>query len=350
MTRALLALAALAPLAAETAPDAVTVLAQRLAPPARFAEHRPQFTVAQETFAFKGGSESIAFWVIRDAGKVVGVVHPGMNQLDMTTFRPGRAPEQPAFKDYYSWGTLLGTRITTAAWYGGMSASGKVEQSWSAGGAMLTFTTVQTWSAAPNGTSRYEMTLSVDPVHGYRWDIATDLRVREPNKHKDGKLEVPEFLNWQARVREMGQWNGKRWPLAWMLDRKVFLNHEDKLVGFYLNPLAIDRSKYKRSMVREGGFVANLPDAEGWGIALVHLEKAPYANNNATCNMWSDSHNYLKLPEQPDAEGFHSVRARWRFQALVPEEVTDILARTTMDELGRSEFPSRLGEDAAPVK
>jgi len=338
----LLATAALS--AADSAPDAIAALAERLAPPKRFVAHTPAFTVAKETFAFTAGDEKqIDFWVIRDGGAVVGVVHPGMNQLDLTTFRPGQAPTTPPFKDFYSWGTLLGTRITTAAWYGGMSASGKVAMTWSAGGSTLTLTTVQTWAEGPKGESRYEMVLSVDPVHGYRWDITTDFAVAEPIRRGDGTLENPEFFNWQVKVVEMGQRHNQRWPVAWVCDRKIFLNQDDKLVGIFLNPVAIDRSPIKRSQVREGGFVANLPDADGWGVALAHLEKQPYATKNATCNMWSDSHNFLKLPDTPDAQGRYAMHARWRFQALTPEEVTDIIARTTMDEMGRQEFPSRLG-------
>lgn len=331
--------------AADAAPDAITALDASLAPPERFASHVPQFSVAKETFTFREGDQKqIEFWVIRDAGNVVGVVHPGMNQLDMATFRPDRTQPKPAFQSFYSWGRLLGTRITTAVWYPDQSTSGTTELQWSGGGTTLTLNTVQTWNAAPKGDSRYTMTLSLDPRHGYRWDITTGMAVTEPLKNRDGKAIIPVFLNWQVKVVEMGQYQDrKHWPLAWVCDRKVFLNSEDKLVGMYLNPLAIDRSPLKRTTVRKGGFVAKLPDADGWGVALVHLEKQPFATGNATCNMWADSHNMLRLPDQPDGDGRFAVHARWRFLALPPEEVADIVARTAMNDMGRKEFPTRIG-------
>ena len=346
MRRALLLCSILSAIwANENAADAITTLDLSLAPAARFASHKPQFSVAKETIVFtEGDQKQVDFWVIRDAGLVVGVVHPGMNQLDMATFRPDQTQAKPAFQSFYSWGRLLGTRITTAAWYPDQSTSGTTELSWSAGGTTLTLNTVQRWSTAPNGESRFAMTLSVDPIHGYHWDIVTDMTVAEPLKNKEGKAIVPVFLNWQVKVVEMGQYQDrKRWPLAWVCDRKVFLNSDDKLVGMYMNPLAIDRSPLKRTTVREGGFVAKLPDADGWGVALVHLEKQPFTTNNATCNMWADSHNMLKFPDQPNADGRFSVRGRWRFLALPPEEVTDIVARTTMNDMGRKEFPARIG-------
>ncbi len=337
----LLAVSAVISAAAAVEPDAVAVLAGKVQAADRFAGRTAAFTVADETFTIGGKPQTFA--VIRDQGKLVGIVHPGMHQLDMATFRPDRTATDPAFGPYYSWGTLLGTRITTAAWYGGMSASGTVASTWTVGGRTLTLTTTQTWAGpSPLGSSRYVMTLSLDPRRGYVWDIATDLSVRGPLRGKDGTLEDPEFLNWQVKTYEMGQFEGRRLPLAWHCDRTIFLNKDDKLVGFFLNPPGIDRSRFKRSEVREGGFVASLPDADGWGIALVHAEKAPFSRNNATCNMWSDSHNLLRLPKEPAADGTFAVRARWRFLALVPEEVADVIARTEMDDLGRSQYPSRL--------
>ena len=62
-----------------------------------------------------------------------------------------------------------------------------------------------------------------------------------------------------------------RWPAAWTHERTLFQRTDGKFVGFYNNPDAVDRSRFKRSEVMEGGFVAMGPDAEGWGVARLHV-------------------------------------------------------------------------------
>ena len=50
--------------------------------------------------------------------------------------------------------------------------------------------------------------------------------------------------------------------------------------------------------------------------------------------MWADSHNMIRLPEKPDAEGIYRATAKWCFCAVPPEAVKEILATVEMDTLG----------------
>lgn len=307
--------------------------------PARFAQHVPDFSATRETYTFdaKGKSETAEFWAIKDGGRYLAMLHVGMKQLDMITFDPTATLAKPPFRASYSWETLLGVRITAAAWYPEMAASGETAVAFRGGGKSLTLSTTQTWEGARRGSSTYRMVLTCDPVLGYVWDCVTDLAMDRPFPDKKGALVNPEFFNWQVKVTRMGQRHDQPWPTAWDHERTVFTRTDGRLVGFYMNPEANDRNPHKRTEVSEGGFVAKLPGPTGWGVALVHEEKGGASVANATCNMWADQHNYLKLPAVAGPDGFHRVKARWRFLALPPEVVQDLLKRVEMDNTGHHE-------------
>lgn len=318
------------------AQDEAVKLVQQVKPPARFASHTPRFSHGKETFVFTpGGKEQKQdFLVIKDGDKYVAVLHEGMAQLDMITFDPTKAPSKPPFQEYYSWGKLLGTRITTTPWYGGMSVCEEgVKYEFTGGGKTLTLTTTARWTKDRKAEAKYVLTLRCDPVLGYVWDIDSALSTSKGVNDK-GQPDVIEFVNWQVKVTEMGQRNNQRWPVKWDHERTVFLNGQDKLVGFYINPEANDRSKFKRTEVKNGGYVAKLPGPEGWGTMFVHVDKAPFGCPNATCNMWADQHNSLRLPEKPDSDGMFRAKAKWRLQAIPPEAVQEILKKVEMDNLG----------------
>lgn len=336
----LLALGWLAPLT--LADDEAASLVSRCNAPARFADHVAAFTVARETFDFAQGQEKrITFWVIRDGGRPVAALHPGMAQLDMISFDPTRTPEAgkaPPFADFYSWGTLLGSRINVAAWYPDMGPGGEVKLSIAAeeDGKTVRLTTSQNWPQPLDGSATCAMNLRCDPVLGYVWTITTTLGFRHPKARDNGEFIRPEIFNWQVRVTNWGRRHNQRWPAAWDHERTVFALGGDKYVGFYMNPDANDRNKYENATVPDGGFVAKLPGPTGWGIALCHFDKGPATTSNATCNMWADQHNYLKLPTRPDDRGIYKADARWRWQALPPEVVDHILDRVEMDHTGFS--------------
>ncbi len=324
------------PLRADTLSDRLALLSNH-----PYAAREALFTVAKETFPFANDGKSQEFWCIKDGGKYIATLHEGMAQLDMITFEPGKGVDTPPFQPYYSWGTLLGTRILTTAWVGDMRPTGRVEYSFSEGGETLTLKTVQTWPDR-KGSCRYEMTLRIDPVVGYVWDCHTEFDTDKPPMRKvkrDGaEVEEPdrvEFFNWQVRVTGWTKrHNNPRWPASWTHERTVFQRKDGAFVGFYNNPDAVDRSRFKRTDVMEGGFVAMGPDADGRAIALAHLKKGPYAINNNTCNMWADSHNYLVFPARPDADGLYRVAADWRFLEIPANVFSGILEKTEMDNMG----------------
>ncbi len=305
--------------------------------PARYLTHVAAFSAQQESFEFtaNGKTETRRFWTIKDGTHYVAVVEESMCQLDMITFSPTQAPDKPPFApDEYTWESLLGTRITTTPWYGDMRPTGDTREfGFGGGGRTLTLTVKESWTKTRRAESSCVMVLRVDPVLGYVWDIATALATSVGTDAK-GQPDRIEFFNWQVKVTRLGRRNDRPWPVAWTHERTVFHRSDDKLVGFYMNPDANGRGKYRRTEVKDGGYVAMLPDEDGWGVALVHREKSAASCGNATCDMWADSHNYLALPARPDADGVFRLAAKWRFQALPPEAVAEILRWVEMDELG----------------
>lgn len=322
--------------------DTLKTMAEATRAPARFASHTPAFSVAKESFRFAQDGKEQAFWCIKDGGRYVAVIHEGQSQLDMITFDPTKTVEKPAFQSYYSWGTLLGTRILVSGWIGEWRPTGKLVLDFSTTGETLLLKTEQSWPDR-KGSCRYTMLLRLDPVAGYVWDIHTEYDTDRPGTRKvkrDGKeveeFDRPQFFNWQVRVTGWTKrHNNPRWPAAWTHERTLFQRMDGKFVGFYNNPDAVDRSRFKRSEVMEGGFVAMGPDAEGWGVALSHLKKNGFSTPNATCNMWADSHNLLKFKDTPDADGLYRVVADWRFQAVPPEVLATVMEQTEMDNMGR---------------
>lgn len=310
--------------------------------PGRYAALTPSFSVAKETFLFTHDNTSQTFWCVKDGSRYIAVLHEGMAQLDMITFDPAQAAERPAFQSFYSWGTLLGTRILVSAWVGEMRPTGKVTYAFTGGGSTLTLNTEQVWSGR-KGSCRYELKLRLDPVTGYVWDMRTVYDTDQPvvrtvrrDNHDVVELERPQFFNWQVRVTKWAPRHGNpRWPAAWTHERTIFQRLDGRFVGFYNNAEAVDRSRFRRTEVMEGGFVAKGPDSNGWGVALCHLKKTGYSTPNATCNMWADSHNLLKFKKQPDADGLYRVSAEWRFQAVPPEVLQAVLKDTEMDTTGR---------------
>lgn len=339
--KSLLALPALLLLASPAFADTLSDLVAASNLPPRHAAHKPAFSAAKESFTFESDGKPQEFWTIKDGDRYVAILQEGAAQLDMITFDPEKTVEKPPFKAYYSWGTLLGTRILATAWVGDMRPTGKVEYKFSEGGETLVLDTVQTW-ADRKGSCRYRMTLRVDPVLGYVWDCHTEFDTDKPPMRKakrDGaEVEVPdrvEYFNWQVRVTGWTKRNGNpRWPASWTHERTVFQRKDGAFVGFWNNPDAVDRSRFKRTDVMEGGFVAMGPDADGRAIALAHLKKGPYAINNNTCNMWADSHNYLVFPDKPNADGLYYAEADWRFLEIPAETFSAILAKTEMDNMG----------------
>ncbi len=317
--------------------DEIDAIVARIKAPARYADHHAKFSAAKETFVLKDNAKTVEkeFWTIKDGDKYVAVYDAPSTQLDMITFDPTRTVEKPPFKDYYSWGTLLGTRITTNPWFMDMRATGdSLRHEFTGGGETLSLTVTQTWNSKTHGEAVYAMVLRCDPVLGYVWDATTTFSTDKGLDDK-GQTEKVEMFNWQVGVTGWTQLHDQRWPNAWTHERTVFLRDDSKIVGFWMNPESNDRSKFKKVMVKEGGYVAQLPDKEGRGIALVHVEKGKAAWRNNTCNMWADSHNYLQMPAMPDAKGMYRVQAKWRFLQLPKEVVSDIMSRIDeMDDLG----------------
>lgn len=310
--------------------------------PVRYAGHMPVFSAQQESFDFTADGKTAArqFWTIKDGPNYVAIVDEGICQLDMIAFDPARTTAKPPFApDGYTWESLLGTRITTTPWYGDMRPTGDARQfGFMGGGTSLALTVKETWTKVRKAESSCVMVLRADPVLGYVWDIDTTLSTSVGTDAK-GQPDRIEFFNWQVKVTRMGRLHDQAWPVAWTHERTVFHRDDDTLVGFYMNPEANERGQYRRTRVKDGGYVAMLPDATGWGVALVHREKGSGSCGNATCNMWADSHNYLELPAQPDRDGRFRVAAKWRFQALPPEAVAGILKRVEMDATGCAASP-----------
>jgi len=308
-----------------------------------FADERPAFTVATQTFpqATADGEITREYHIIRDRGRAVAILDERACQLDWITARPDQAREEVVLPRVYSWVSLLGCRISTVAWIDGQGPSGEQRaHRFDDGGETLTLTVSESWTEKRVGESVYTFTLRLDPVLGYVWDLSTTIAVDTLPTRKDKVHRDVELLNIQpGRIADP-------WPDRWRYDRTVFSRASGEgFIGFVNNLVAADRSDNgNRLAMRPGALTAFLSDADGWGVALVRSEEANVEHApNSTCNVWLDQHNKVRFPETPDADGRHRISTTWRWVGLPPPLTERITAQTELIGFNERAVMLRLG-------
>lgn len=331
---ALVLVAGLAPTTA--AGEEIDALVRKLDVPARFEEHRPNFSVHERTFTFQGlkGPYEWGLWLIRDGRRCVAI-YSKRPQIDLITHDPAKAPRKLDMPVRYHNSTWLGTRVTTIPWVDKGAVTGDEHGfHFSDGGETITLTEWQKWDGdnkyGRKGRSVHTFTLRCDRVLGYVVDIDCKLEI-DALPTKGGKAARGcEFTNMMAGgMVDM-------WPGRWKYDRTVFSRAdlpEGRYFGWWNNPAAADLSDNNRSkmVVRPGGLVAFLPD-RGWGPAL--SRQGDYTFRLATCNVWQDQHNHVDFPDEPDPDGVYRMNPRFRLCFLPPKVTAHVLERTKINDFG----------------
>lgn len=336
-TRGRMAVAALAMLASwsAAAADEVADLIARVKPPARFADHRPEFSVAQEDRVFLNadGGHREPLWVIRDGQRLVALYSPTLGHLELFTHDPAQGQAKLNVGPRYHLPRLIGTRVSTRIWLAPLET---FEYNFGGSGRALKLVETNRWQPSGrqalgvNVESNYTLTLRLDPVCGYTIDMDCRLLMDKIPNGKDGKpLASAEWCNLLAgHVSDV-------WPGRARYDKTVFSQlglPVGRYRGWWNNLAASDHSDddATKMRVREDGFVAFLADKDGWGPALVCI--SPHEHSLATGNVWQDQRNILAMPAEADLDGKYRMSTRFRLVFLPPEVTAEVLKNTAVDD------------------
>jgi len=331
--------AALALVAASVAPvladDEVDELVKQLEPPARFADHVPNFSVKQQEFTFASprGPVKRTWSVIMDGDRHVALYRP--HHLFVISHDPTKAPKKLVMPIRHNMVTQHAVYVTTSLWW---DSCERDKAEFSGGVRTLAITYVQEWT--PRGKHKCTAksvrvhTLRCDPVFGYVVDIdcrlATD---KVPSDRRGKKRESLEFVNFYVSGLS------NPWPGRWRYDHTVYCPAagdkfgKHRYAGWVNNCVAADRSDGgRRVLARSSGFVAFLADKEGWSPALTRT--GDYTFELRTCNVWQDQHNLVHFPKKPDDDGLYRVNPKFRLVYLPPEITAHVLKKMTLEDFG----------------
>jgi len=331
-----MAVAALAMLVSwPAAADEVADLVARVKPPARFADYKPEFSVAQEDRVFlnAAGGHKEMLWVIRDGQRIVALYSPTLGHVELFTHDPAQGQAKLNVGPRYHQPRLIGTRVTTRIWLAPMET---FEYEFGGNERALKLVETNRWQASGrqglgvNVDSNYTLTLRLDPVCGYTIDMDCRLLMEKIPKGKDGKpLASAEWCNLLAgHVSDV-------WPGRARYDKTVFSQlglPAGRYWGWWNNLAASDHSDDDAAKMRgrEDGFVAFLADKDGWGPALVCI--GPHEHSLATGNAWQDQRNILAMPAEADLDGKYRMSTRFRLVFLPPEVTAEVLRNTAVND------------------
>ena len=306
--------------------DEVSDWLKTSSPPVRFSTHSPHFKVNDQEFTFvtpQGDSVKQTLKVVMDGTKYVGVYRTD-GAFDMLTFNPEKTPEKLPIPQRYGWASLMGSRVQLIPWVYGWSPDGDVRHSeWNvaADGSKVTLREYQEWHKKDGqSTSDHVSTLSCDPTTGYVWSIESAFSTN--TKKKD-----VELLNIDpGRLATV-------WPERWNFDYLVWSEDGTQKLKGRANNAASGQREFggARFNVRDGGFIAFLPDREGWGLSISREGDGQAKFSQLTCNVWLDQHNVAVLPDLSDPAGLRAIKVRFRIANLPPEAVQAILKASDLN-------------------
>ncbi len=303
-------------------------LLEQMEPPARFADHIPQFSVAERKFTFqsKDGEWNWKFYVIKDGERYVGVMpttgfHGGT--IYMLTFNPSAAPAELNMpKERWHIDTAIGYANRTDQFIpdrnGSKEWNMKDTSEWIVAGDGSTLTLVRhfkgkhefkKWEHRTNGEIEVDHTgtfvLSCDPVLGYvltsTWD--TGLTPGAPTGQYTS-LMPPGLSN--------------PWPWAGVCQRVALCPRgSDGYEGWALNGTAVDRAGGD-DWIRNGGFGVFLDQDSGWSCTMT---VAGGDAKLAICNVHADLDYIVQWPKDidPDENGLLRHKVVIRMLAMPPE-------------------------------
>jgi len=301
---------------------------------ARFKDYHADFHSEKRRFDFigKDGPFHDSIWVIMDGKKYVALYFAqDKPYLDVFAANPETAPITLDMPVRHHNSTLLGTRLSTSAWYDKWELSGDEHfRGFSGSGDSLTLTETQEWKM--DGTyqreavSSHRFTFKVDPFLGYVVDIKCML------KTNDSSQQQIELMNFMPRDVV------NPWPNEQRYTYTVFSTVADSNYTTYTNNLLAgnlaDETKTdwgKGFEVNNGGFTGMVGQGQyspllfRWGnVRFVHR----------TCDAWLDLHQNILLPK-PDEKGGYEVQANYLFTYVPPVVSSYILAKKKQMEFNR---------------
>jgi hypothetical protein len=302
--------------------------------PHRFVKHVPRFRLIKKPVVIdthiqkEGEPREVEGHFFMDGDRHVAMWTRETDRIDLMTWNPLYAVTNLALPARYHFARLFGPSASTTPWVFGAGDEHSVE--FSPGGETITMKISRTWTKEMQGEVSGSFTLRLDPHLGYVVEADYSYRV---NKKRDRRFEYMNVMF----VNIADPWPGSsRWD-------RTFYSPMGKpgYVAWANNWVAGERSDGSGIQVRRDGIVGLVDEGGGWGIFIVRDGDGPFCNS--TCNVWLDQHNQLTPPQEPDADGFYTMRWTTRVGYLPPELTQHVNTNTTMLFEGQTAVMPRLG-------
>ena len=300
-----------------------------------FRNYKADFKAEKQKFEFNGpkGKYYDSIWVILDGRKYVSLYfEQDKPYLDVFASTPETAPLELTMPVRHHNVTLLGTRLTTSAWYDKWAISGDFHNvEFSDGGEELTIIESQRWLPEGKyrriGESVYKMTFKVHPYLGYVVEMDCSLVTDDSLKNS------VEFINFMP-PDVVNPWPGEsRFPYT-IYSSANATGYEGFANNLYAGNLSDEmKTKWGKGFeVRDGGLIA-MVQKDKWSPAL--FRKGDLRFVQRTCDAWLDQHNHILLPKRNE-DGFFRMNPKFLF-AHLPSEISNYL----IDQVHLNDFDQR---------
>ena len=319
-------IAGLLPLAAA---DEFDQLLAEVDPPARFADHQPQFAVeeTERSFQFSDGEQTWRFWVITDGDRVIGYMpqtgfHGGW--LYLLTHDPAQAPSELVLpSERFHIDTAPGISFRTDHFLPG--------KNWNQGDQ-------SSWTVSDDGSCLTLERSFAGTLQGNKWELNTSKNPLTVDHHGTFVLSCHPQLGyvieatWDTAVdkpKDLGQYvslyppdMSNPWVTEGIHERVMTCPTGGGYLGHANNHAAIDKSDNDKGRwdLRDGGFTAYLDEDGGWSWAMT---LAGASARLGVCNVHADQDLHVRWPSDLAAgdDGLyrHQIQAR---QLRMPPEMT----------------------------
>jgi hypothetical protein len=324
--------------------DEVDALEKRIKPKARFAGYRPRWRVEARTFTFKHYQRTETrddLRVVLDGDKVVALARSGDILLIARTPETAKTRiDMPTERLHLD--NLLGPSLPTWQFIKKVKAHGSIYETlgdkalpkewWEAGKGRLTFVRTQ---SLPEYDVAARFVFTVDPVYGYRIDAVRDVRFAQQPK-----------AGTAVRLGSFCPGCYVPWDYAAVYDRTAWTPINGGIRGWANNLLCMDRcdGDKKNFAWRDGGFIAYLPDREGWSPCFTRADGTGNTPPLAVCNAHNDFHIKITLKDLPKVEtGKYRFHAVHRLLSLPPEMTAHVWDNVQLIQKGRSAIVIKIG-------
>ncbi|MFP4105534.1 MAG: carbohydrate binding domain-containing protein [Phycisphaerae bacterium] len=349
MKHALLAAVALLLVAGASLADRADKLINKVDPPKRFSEHKPEWSVKEKTYTFQqlDGPVKVPHWLIMDGDRVVAFIprklfHSGC--VYVLDFRPGQAPKVddiPMPSERWHIDTTIGAQLRTDAFIPSGFGSTDKSYDFSIADDKLTITrkfegqtAFNKWTHRTKGKkvqvdTTNKVTFSVHLQLGYVVDTKYDTWT-------DQKLKRVEYASAAMSGRHT------TWPEDKTCNRMAISTKDGGVFGYATN-MGCTRKHNGTNWCPDGGFVAFLDDKSGWSTTYTNETGAPA--RLVVCPPHTD-HDF-QLPadkartESRDGKDHYVIRHR--MFAFPPEVTNYVWKNMDLKHKGERELLVRIG-------